>query len=168
MKRAFMSIGTLIILLLSSPSIGSALDVVSEGKDWEYTLSLGYQLHMKDGVEDAFAAGLRAQKRLAYPFLLGIGLQTAYFQDILHAELNVPLSYRIGLGPIKADAMLIPGAAYAYNLHNGNDKFMGSITPGIELKKFVKKGTSVGIGFYYSIYTYSELNNFRFSLVIGF
>jgi hypothetical protein len=168
MKKAFLSIGTLVLLLLLLPSISSALDVVSEGKDWEYTLSVGYQLHTKDVVEDAFSAGLRAQKRVAYPFLLGIGIQAAYFQDILHAELNVPLSCRIGLGPIKADAMLIPGAAYAYNFDNGNDKFMGSITPGIEFKKFVKKGTSVGIGFYYSIYTYSELNNFRFSFVIGF
>jgi hypothetical protein len=168
MKKAFLSIGTLVILLLFLPSIGSALDVVSEGKDWEYTLSVGYQLHTKDAFEDAFAAGLRAQKRVAYPFLLGMGIQAAYFQDILNAELNVPLSCRIGLGPVKADAMIIPGAAYAYNFYNRNGKFMGSITPGMEIKKFVKKGTSIGIGFYYSIYTRSEFDNFRFSLVIGF
>ena len=168
MKRMFVLIGMLSVLLLSLPSVGSALDVVSEGKDWEYALSLGYQLHTKEGVEDAFAGGIRAQKRLAYPLLLGIGLQGAYFQNIVHAELNAPLSYRIGLGPVKADAMLIPGAAYAYNFHNKKDKIMGAITPGIELKKFIKKGTSIGIGFYYSMYTYSQLNNLRFSIVLGF
>ena len=64
--------------------------------------------------------------------------------------------------------MLIPGAAYAYNFQNKKDKFMGAITPGIELKKFIKKGTSIGLGLYYSMYTYDQLNNFRFSIVLGF
>lgn len=166
MKRLVLFLCLFFVLLM--PQVSNALDFVSETKDWEYSLSFGYKMHTEKDVDDAFAAGFRAQRRVAYPVLVGIGTEASYFQDIIYCEINAPVTYRIGLGPIKADAMVIPGGAYAYNFENKNDKLMGTVTAGLEIKKFIQKGKSIGLGVFYTMCTYNELNNFKFSFVFGF
>lgn len=166
MKRLILVSCLFAIMLM--PRVSNAVDFVSETKNWEYALSLGYKMHTQEYVEGAFAAGFRAQRRVAYPLLAGIGTEVSYFQNIIYCEINVPVTYRIGLGSLKADAMVIPGAAYAYNFENRNDKLMGTLSTGLEIKKFIQKGKSIGLGVFYALCTYKELNNFRVSFVFGF
>jgi len=166
MKRLILLSCLFAVILM--PRVSNAVDFVSETKNWEYTLSFCYKMHTQEDVEGAFAAGFRAQRRVAYPLLAGIGTAFSYFQNILYGEIDVPVTYRIGLGPVKADAMVIPGVAYAYNFENKNDKLMGTLSTGLEIKKFIQKGKSIGLGVFYALCTYKELNNFRISLVFGF
>lgn len=166
MKRLILLSCLFAVILI--PRVSNAVDFVSETKNWEYTLSFGYKVHTQEDVDSAFAAGFRAQRRVAYPLLAGIGTEVSYFQNIIHCEIDLPVTYRIGLGAVKADAMVIPGAAYAYNFENRNDKFMGTLSTGLEIKKFIQKGKSIGLGVFYALCTYKELNNFRISLVFGF
>ncbi len=160
----------LIIVSVFTASISSALDYVSESKSWECTVSIGYANHIKDYVDDSVVAGFRTQKRLIYPLLLGIGVDASYFQNIILGSVSMPISYRVSIRNYKLDAVIKPGGAYAYNIKKKNkiNKVMGVVSSGIELKKFITKGKSIGIGAYYSIYENSKLNDIRVTLLYGF
>lgn len=145
------------------------LETVEEpGKAWEYGVGLGYVDYNWSGATSGGYVDLRAMKRLSYPWLVGPGFSFSFTGDILVFEGNIPLIVRTTVGPIKADFLVRPGAAYAWNQKTDFTKFIGTITGGLELKKFVTKGTSVGLGLYYTGTTYSKLNSFKAGLIIGF
>jgi hypothetical protein len=168
-------IGTFLTFIALTPRISHALDVVEpQGKQWEYTVSTGYTDFTKDNISGAFDLWLRAQCRVIYPVLFGIGAEGTLANHIWWTGGNFPLTVRVGIRKVKFDFILSPGFAYVQNTDNGDNnstgisKWVGSGTAGLEVKTFVKKGTSIGIGGYYSVYSDSRLNNFKINLVLGF
>lgn len=159
---------TLLSLLLT-PLVSSALDIVEEpGKKWETSISVGYMNFKGSNIEDSAFVGLRVQKRVAYPILIGVGVEGSIIGDVTYVELNIPVSARVGVGPLKIDFIVRPGAAYAENTNYDIKKIVGVGTGGIEIKHFIKDGVSLGLGAYYSVLTYSKLNNFKLAVVLGF
>lgn len=168
MKKAYL-LAFMLVFVFAVPYQSEALQEVSEpGKKWEYGVNIGYKNFKESGVKDSVFAGFRMQKRVAYPLLLGVGVEGAMIGDVVYGELNVPLSVRTTAGPVKADFLLRPGVAYAKNSKTDVKKVIGVGTAGIEIKKFVSKGVAVGVGVYYSATTYSKLNNFSVGLAVSF
>lgn len=170
MRNAFLFAFLLVLVFVFAlPFKSDALQEVTEpGKNWEYGFNVGYKNFKEGGVKDSVFAGLKMQKRVAYPLLAGIGVEGAMIGDVVYGELNAPLSLRATAGTFKADFMLRPGVAYAKNSKTDVKKVIGVGTAGVEIKKFVSKGVSVGVGVYYSATTYSKLNNFGVALAVSF
>lgn len=166
--RALLTIPIFIVFLIV-PQIASALDITEDPeKKWETTVSVGYMNFQESGINDSASLGLRLQRRITYPLLLGIGAEGSLISDVVYVNVNVPITVRIGAGPLKLDLIASPGVAYAQNTDLDISKIVGVGTVGIELKKFIKKGMSIGIGCSYSLLTYSKLNNFKAVFVISF
>lgn len=158
-----------LISILVLPAAADALDVVEdEGKVWETTLSLGVKDFNARDLDSAALTGIRLQKRLDYPFLIGLGMEGAVIGDVLYIEGNIPISIRQGPGPFKLDALVAPGIAYAENTSVGISQVIGVGTVGLEMKRFIRPGVSLGGGAYYSFHTNSDLNGFKFAFIIGF
>ena len=170
MKTRVLAVLMLGFVLFATPMAASAIDVVEPvGKTWEYTLGLGYKHFSQDTVDDSAYVGFRAQKRVQYPFLVGGGVEISAVGDIISVDATVPVTIRIGLHKgLKADVLLAPGVAYAKNMDTKVKKIMAVGTGGLELKTFIKKGLSLGLGVYYTGYSKSEFNNVKVGLAIGF
>jgi hypothetical protein len=159
----------LLAFLALAPQVSTALDVVqAPGKSWEYTVSAGYTDFTRNNISNAFDVWLRAQYRMVYPVLFGIGAEAAVDNHLWYAGANLPLTLRTGIGRIKFDFVLSPGFAYVQNTRSSVSKWVGLATGGLEVKTFVTKGTSIGVGGYYSAYSDSDLNNIKINLVVGF
>jgi len=168
MKKALLAFMVVIVLAFVMPYRAEAVEqVYPEGKAWEYGASILYK-DLQNGVKDTVSVGLRMQRRVVYPLLLGVGVEGAEIGDVLYGEVNVPVTVRTTIGDVKADLIGRPGVAYAKNSKTDVSKFMGVGTVGLEFKYFVIKGVSVGVGVYYSITTYSKMNNLSAGLVISF
>lgn len=159
----------LMVFVFAVPFKSEALQEVTEpGKKWEYGFNIGFKNFKEKGVKDSVFAGLKMQRRVAYPLLAGVGVEGALIGDVIYGELNVPLSLRTTAGSFKADFIVKPGVAYAKNSETDVSKIIGTGTAGVEIKKFVSKGVSVGVGVYYTATTYSKLNNFGVALAVSF
>ncbi len=101
----------ILALCFTSTAKAWAIDFVEpEGKTWEYTLGLGYKDFVTKGIDSSPYAAFRMQRRIAYPFLVGVGADATLMKHITYAELHVPLSIRIPIkGGLKLDAILAPG-----------------------------------------------------------
>jgi hypothetical protein len=168
-NKTLIVIGTLLALLALMPRASRALDIVEpQGKTWEYTVSTGYTDFTKNDISGAFDLWLRAQYRMIYPVLFGAGVEAALDNNLWYVGGNFPLTLRTGIGQIKFDFVVSPGFAYVQNTRTSVSKWVGLATGGLEVKTFVTKGTSVGVGGYYSAYSDSNLNNFKINFVVGF
>ncbi len=169
MRKSYLLLAAILIYVLAVPCQSEALQEVSEPpKKWEYSVNIGYKNFKESGVKDSVFAGIRTQRRVVYPLLLGVGVEGAMIGDVVYGEINLPLSVRTTAGPVKADLLLRPGVAYAENSKTDVKKIIGVGTAGIEIKKFVSKGVAVGVGVYYSATTYSKLNNFSVGFAVTF
>jgi hypothetical protein len=165
---------TVLLFLLAAllPASSKALETVHDkGKTWETSIHLGWRLFPDEQVEDAPNVGIRLLKRIIYPLLIGLEAQGSYIDaandDAWYVELSLPVALRTPLyRSAKIDILMAPGIAYLTNAFR--DDFEGTATAGFETKAFVKEGLSVGVGAYYCISTNSDLNNWRFSLLLGF
>jgi len=168
MRKSYLLLAAFLIAL-AVPYHSEALQEVSEPpKKWEYNITIGYKDFKESGIKDSAFAGIRIQRRVAYPLLLGAGIEGAMIGDVTYGELNAPLSVRTTAGPVKADFIFRPGIAYAENSKTDVKKIVGVGTAGIEIKTFVSKGVAVGVGVYYSITTYSKLKNLSAGFAVTF
>lgn len=163
----FVTIGLLSVLSL--PAGVWALDKVEEpGKEWETTVSLGYADFTSNTISNSVYGSIRAQKRVQYPFLLGAGIGGSVIGDVIFGEVTLPLSLRTNFGKLTLDLVAAPGVGYAKNTNADVSKVVGTGTGGIELKHFIKPGTSIGLGAYYEVSTYDKLDHWRLLFTIGF
>jgi hypothetical protein len=168
-NKTLLLLGTVLALLALAPRTSRALDVVQPpGKQWEYTVSTGYTDFTHNDISGAFDVWLRAQYRMIYPVLFGMGVEAGVDNNLWYAGANLPLTLRTGIGKIKFDFVLSPGFAYAQNTRTSVSKWVGTATGGLEIKTFFTKGTSVGVGGYYTYCSDSNLNNIKLNLVVGF
>lgn len=160
-------IGLLVVLLL--PVAAVALDKVEEpGKEWETTITLGYTDFKDHTLSNAVYGGIRAQKRVQYPFLVGVGGGGSVIGDVVFGELTLPVSLRASVAGLNLDFLVAPGVGYAKNTNVDVSKVVGTGTAGIEIKRFVKPGTSIGLGAYYEVSTYDKLDHWRLMFTLGF
>lgn len=158
-----------VLFLILLPSLVSAIDVIEpESKAWETSPFVGYA-KFKDAHEDAAFFGIRTLRRVQYPFLAGVSMAGTITDNFWYAELSLPISLRVTLmDKLKLDAIVAPGMAYAHNRRTSSNKYAGSGTAGLELKYFVKKGLSFGLGGYYTALTESELNHYYLAFIFTF
>lgn len=166
-------LGTMVAMFISLFVLtlnANALEPLSGNeKKWETSVFAGLKSFTEKGVKDGPVLGLKSQRRIAYPFLAGVNVEASVTGDVIFVEIGLPISARADLGnSIKADIVLQGGGGYARNKETGIDKFVGVGTVGAELKGFVTKGVSLGIGAYYSAVTDSRFNNFKIALIVGF
>jgi hypothetical protein len=147
-----------------------AIDFVEpEGKTWEYTLGLGYKDFATKGIDSSPYVAFRIQKRIVYPFLVGLGADATLMNNIIYAELHAPVSLRIPIkGRLKLDAIVAPGGAYARNSRSRISRIIATGMGGAELKFFIKKSVSLGVGGYYAGCSDSRFNNIKVGLIAGF
>jgi hypothetical protein len=171
MKRTAITV-LLFLLAVLLPASSKALEMVHEkGKPWERTIHLGWKIFPEEQVHNAPNIGIRLLKRITYPLLIGLEVQGSYIDtandDAWYMEFSLPVALRAPFyRSAKIDILMAPGIAYLTNAFG--DDFEGTATAGFETKAFVKEGLSIGVGAYYSMSTNSDLNNWRFSLLLGF
>lgn len=158
---------SLVVLL---PQVAnSTVDIIEEpGKQWELSTSIGYKMFSDKEIQDSTSVALRLQKRLVYPFLIGVGVDGTLIGDVAYIAASAPMSARLGLGPVKMDAIIAPGLGYAENTSYKIKKLVGVGTAGLELKWFFTKGISAGVGVYYSVLTYTKMNHITTSINFSF
>ncbi len=130
MKRVFV----LAFLAISLIVIGSERYALASDKEkkWEISALTGYKLFNAEEVDDSFSAGLRVQRRIGYPFLIGAGVKGSVMGDVVYVKGNLPITARMGLGKgFKLDALLSPGIGYASNTDTDLSKVVGVGTLGL-------------------------------------
>lgn len=171
MRKSLLVILMAVCLVFTlSPAVLAKDDGFDPLKEWEYNLSVGYMGFKDKTIDDSAYLSVRAMKRIGYPFLVGMSATGAFIGNVAYVELGVPVAMRVdtGISSIKADVIAIPGLVFARNSDTKLSKVAGSATAGMELKKFVMNGTSVGLGAYYTIHTYSKLNSVKLAFVVAF
>jgi len=160
-------------LCLIFVAAGAFADSIEEefnaNKEWEHSIGVGYKTFSNNAVKDSLAVNLRFQKRVGYPFLLGIEGEGSFIGDVGYFRVGIPLSVRVPM-PVektKLDLIVSPGGLYATNTNTKVKEIAAAGTGGVELKYFIKSGYSLGLGAYYTVTT-NHLNNFNFMVVFGF
>lgn len=170
MKKTILGLAVAMLTLFVLTIDARALEPLQENqKKWETSVFAGLKSFTEKGVKDGPVLGFKTQRRIAYPFLAGVDIEVSATGDVVFVEIGLPVSARVDLGNgIKADAIIQGGAGYAWNKNTKIDKFVGVGTAGVELKGFIAKGVSLGVGTYYSAVTDSRFNNIKIALILGF
>jgi len=158
----------LFIFILSSQAFAKEKDLFDELKEWEYNVMLGYKGMLSGSPRSASTVSIRAQKRIGYPFLLGVEGEAALIRNMAYLKVGVPFSVRLGLADrVKLDFMVSPGGIYVNNTSRRVQKFAGAGTIGAEVKYFYKSGNSIGLGINYTATT-NHTDSCNLVSIVGF
>lgn len=135
---------------------------------WEVSAMLG-GVHYKEKVlGDTWIAGLRADYRARYPFLVGGGLYASSSSDLFMLYPEFRVKVRVPLfSTLKLDFTGGADLGYADNRVLKKKKLIAGGSVGAELLFFTDKA-HFGLSLSYTVFSDSRFNSLRGGLVIGF
>ena len=168
--RTVLLVAILFVISILMPLSVFALDSIEPlQKTWEVTVSGGLKNYSSSSLASGAYAEVRAQMRVKYPVLIGVGVEGSIQNDVFNVSAGLPVSLRFGANaPAKLDFVVFPAVVYASNTETDVTKIFGACTVGFEVKKFIKQGIYIGAGAYYTFNSMDEFNNTRGGILIGF